>query len=173
MLYVALLYASLADPVYESRESATARLTHLVSRYPSLYGPRLAEWYRGCPCPETRSRCLPILSAYVRWRVDSFVPPCPLWPISDAFPIACPVIPFALEDVRDRWQWPVESSPHMPSHNSGSPYWIAYRRTTERRVREAIREGMSHEAASDLVRRMWRLEVRSKHDCGYVTPWAP
>lgn len=62
MLFALLCYASLADPVYDVRESATLHLTHLVDRYPSIYGPRLGEWVAASTCPETRRRAGKFLS---------------------------------------------------------------------------------------------------------------
>ena len=169
MMHVLLLYCSLADPVYETRESAMSQLTHLLDRHPQTTGPHLARWITSCTCPETRRRTLILLGRYDRWRANSFVPSAvPVWPICDAFPVACPVIPFGLEDVRDRCRWPVCGS--LPS-DVGGPVWTAYRRTTERHVRDLIRQGLSHGAADDLVARMWRLEQASHGDVDAVR-WA-
>lgn len=169
MLTMLFAYASLCDPHFDRRESAESRLTHLITTHPSLYGPRLADLVRAATCPEVRSRGMRVLAVYTHWRVTAYAPPAPCWPICDTFPVPCPVLPaFALEDVRDRHRWPVESSPHMPSHNSGGPWWPSYRLTTERRVREMIREGGTWDEADSLVLRMWQQEVRSRHDCGVV-----
>ncbi len=162
-MYALALYAALSDPEFTVRESAQARLSHLVDRHPAIYGPRLAEWCRDCPSPEARRRLLQVLTAYARWKVNSFVPSgVPVWPICDAYPVACPLIPFALVDVRDRCRWPVESQPG----DAGGPYWTAYRRTTERRVRDMLRDGASFAECDALVGRMWRLEQAAKSDCG-------
>jgi len=164
MLTIAFLYAALCDPHFDRRESAEQRLIAIIDRSPAVYGPRLAAWCRDATCPEVRSRVLRILAVYERWRVASYVPAtAPVWPICDAWPVACPVIPFGLEDVRDRCRWPVE---HRPGVVSRGPQWTSYRATTEQRVRAMLREGATWEAADDLVRRMWILEQRAKHDCG-------
>lgn len=166
MLTLLFAYAALCDPHFDRREAATTRLAHLIDRHPALYGPSLGDWCRGATCPEVRSRSLRVLGGYARWRAVAYVPSTsPIWPICDAYPVACPVIPFGLEDVRDRCRWPVE---HRGTERSGGPAWAAYRATTERRLRAMIREGMTWEAADDLVRRMWVLERRAKHDCGKV-----
>jgi hypothetical protein len=166
MLTLLFCYAALCDPHFDRREAATARLAHLIDRHPALYGPRLGDWCRGATCPEVRSRSLRVLGGYARWRAVAYVPSAgtaPVWPICDAFPVACPVIPFGLEDVRDRCRWPVE---HRPGVVSRGPQWTSYRATTEQRVRAMLREGATWEAADGLVRRMWILEQRAKHDCG-------
>lgn len=167
MLALLFAYASLADPVYETREAATARLTEQVGRHPAIYGPPLASWVASCSCPETRTRCLLVLTSYTRWRVDSYVPSTvPLFPICDTFPLPNALLPaFTLEDVRDRGRWPVT----WHTDSRGGPHWSSYRRTTEAKIREAIRDGMSHDDASELLRRMWHLERRSRHDCGLTT----
>lgn len=163
MLAMLLCYAALCDPHFDRREAAESRLVSLLDRHPATYGPRLAEWCRAATCPEVRSRSLRALRVYDRWRVATYVPAtCPVWPICDAFPVACLVIPFGLEDVRDRHRWPVESI----AAASGGPNWTAYRVTTERRIRAAIRDGAAWEECDRLLERMWSLERRSKHDCG-------
>jgi len=171
MLTLLFCYAALCDQHFDRRESAEIRLARLIDRHPATYGPALASYVRHATCPEVRTRCLRVLRTYERWRMVSYAPRgVPAWPICDAFPVACPAIPFGLEDVRDRCRWPVEhfrDVAKMVGKTSG-PHWAAYRATTERRVREMIREGMSYDAADELVRRMYRLEVRAKHDCGAV-----
>ncbi len=167
MLTLLFAYAALCDPHFDRREAAELRLSHLIDRHPSTYGPRLGDWCRGATRPEVRSRALRVLGGYVRWRAVSYVPRgVPVWPICDAFPVARPVIPFGLEDVRDRCRWPVE---HRPDASRG-PAWTSYRATTEQRVREMLRAGATWEAADEIVRRMWILEQRAKHDCGKVLP---
>jgi hypothetical protein len=162
MLYVLFLYASLGDESFASRESATVSLSHLIDRHPATYGPRLGEWASQAACPEVRARCRRILAHYTRWRVNSYVPPTPCFPICDCFPVACPVVPFGLVDVRDRCRWPVASRPD----DARGPIWTGYRRTTEARVREMLRQGVSEAEVSDILTRMWMLEVRDRHDCG-------
>lgn len=155
------LYASLCDPEYHVREAASARLAHLIDRHPAIYGPRLLELARGATCPEVRSRAARALVIYERWRVNSFVPStAPVWPICDAYPVANPVIPFGLADVRDRCRWPVRTRPG----DASGPTWTAYRRTTEERVRDMLRSGASHEEADSLVGRMWALEQAHRGD---------
>ncbi len=164
MLYFIFLYASLASPVWAERESASASLLRLIDRHPGTLGPRLESLARDATEPEVRARVRLPLALYTRWRVNSFVPNgCPVWPICDAFPVANPVVPFGLADVRCKCTWPVES---WSSDGRGGPQWTAYRRTTERRVRELLREGMSHDAANELVSRMWVVEQRHRSDCG-------
>lgn len=172
MIALLFAYASLGDPLYDVREAAEVRLTHLVSRYPAIYGPRLGEWCRGATCPEVRSRSLRVLAVYDRWRVVSYVPSgVPCWPISDAFPLPCVVLPaFALEDVRDKLRWPLRYSGRSPG-----PAWNGYRRTTEENVRERLRAGATWEEADELLARMMKLELRSRSDCGVelqLTGWA-
>ncbi|MFO0806701.1 MAG: hypothetical protein U0791_26650 [Gemmataceae bacterium] len=173
MLTLLFYYTALCDPHFDRREAATARLAHLIDRHPALYGPVLGDWCRAATCPEVRSRALRVLGGYARWRAVVYAPSegtAPVWPICDAYPVACPVIPFGLEDARDRCRWPVEhirDAPKMVGKTSG-PNWASYRATTERRVRAMIREGMTWSEADDLVRRMWVLECRSRHDCGKV-----
>lgn len=132
MIYAALLYAMLADPEFTVRESATSRLTQLVDRHPSIYGPRLAEWARTATCPETRRRSIAITRIYDHWRANSYVPASvPVWPCIDMMPAANPLIPFGLVDVRDRAEtrrWYGCGSP--PASTGGleaGPWWIHYR----------------------------------------------
>ncbi len=171
MLTVAFLYAALCDPHFDRREAAELRLLRLIDRHPAIYGPRLGEWCRGATCPEIRSRTLRILAGYERWRVASYVPAtAPVWPICDCWPVACPVIPFGLEDVRDRCAVPVDSTCKgsvypAPDYTRG-PHWHRYRATTERAIRERLRAGATWEECDAMLSRMWSLEQRAKHDCG-------
>lgn len=173
MLYLALLYASLADPVYETRESATLRLIQLIDRHPAFYGPRLAEWTRTCSCPETRRRSLTILTGYARWRIVSYVPAgVPVWPCIDCFPTANPLVPFALApDVRDRdsgrkWYALESHEAHCaPPLIEPGPYWHRYRLGTERMIRAMLRDGADVETCDRLLVRMWSIEQAACGDC--------
>jgi hypothetical protein len=169
MLYVAFLFASLGSPDFEARESASARLAHLVDRHPAIYGPRLGAWAASATCPEVRRRSNLILVTYHRWRVNSFVPSgCPVYPICDAFPIPHPALPaFTLLDVRDRCRWPASHA----TGDIGGPHWTAYRRGTAARVRAMLVDGVPPEECDRLLSRMWVLEQAA---CGDVSAerWA-
>lgn len=168
MLALLFAYSSLCDPHFDRREAATARLAHLIDRHPMTYGPRLGDLVRGATCPEVRSRAMRVLAGYARWRVYAYVPRgVPVWPICDAYPLPCVVLPaFAMEDVRDRWAMPSCDAP--PGAMLSGPHWGRWRAGTERMVRERLRAGATWEDCDVLVARMWRLEVRARHDCGAV-----
>lgn len=169
MLHLIALYAGLIDPRWEARESAESQLVSLIERHPDIYGQRLAELAREATEPEVRARCRRPLLVYARWRVASYVPrSVPVWPICDAFPVANPVVPFGMLDVRCKCSWPVE---HCSTARSGGPHWTAYRQTTERRIRALIGEGMSHADADMLLERMYAIEVRAKCDCNFTPDW--
>lgn len=168
MFFAYVLLACLSDPDFEVREAAERQLVAMVDRSPWIYGPIVENWRS--LCPECHRRASRVAVVYCRWKVASIAPrEAPVWPICDAYPIACPVIPFGLEDVRDRSRWPV------CHRDSGPPSWSGYRKTTACRVQDLIREGWSAERASDLVDRMWKLERRDRSDCGLAwssgDPW--
>lgn len=170
MLYFLFLYMALADSRWDARESAEQALIRLVDRSPAVYGSRLADLAREATEPEVVARCRRPLVVYARWRVNSYVPSTtPVWPICDAYPVANPVVPFGLVDVRCKCSWPVEV--WDSAMRSGGPHWTAYRKTTERRVREMIAAGMSHEDADVLLGRMYAIEVRHRCDCNFDPDW--
>lgn len=171
MLFLIFTYSLLSDPVYAVRESASDALLRLVDRHPDIYGPRLEALVREGTEPEIRARAVRPLHAYYRWRANSFVPTgLPCYPICDAYPVQHPAVPFGLVDVRCKCTWPVETA---YSDGKGGPTWVAYRRTTEQRVREMLWNGASHDEVRMLLERMMVVERRHKSDCGYDLPDGP
>lgn len=166
MLYLIALYASLADPRFEVRESATESLTALVSGKPWVYGPRLIALAREATEPEICSRVRRPIAAYDRWRVASYVPATvPVWPAIDCF-----AVPMMLGDRRCRCLG-IEWMDHdVKVEHADPPYWHRYRHATERMARQMIRDGATAAEVDALLLRMWKVEQAHNGDCG--AKWA-
>lgn len=177
-MYFLFLYAMLADPVFEVRESASDRILALVDRHPDIYGPRLIALAKESTEPEVRARVRRPINVYQRWRVVSYVPKTvPVWPCVDMMPKPLPIV----GDIRcrergrkayDDWHANPIDPGHWPAQgqlNQG-PYWHNYRAATERMARAMIRDGADASEVDFLLLRMWRIENAAKSDCADKWP---
>jgi len=166
MLYLAVLYAMLASPEWETRERAERELIRRVDARPWDYGATLERWAGGATSPEVAARVARPCRVYRTWLAASYVPKgVPVWPICDAYPrriLGC--------DFRDReamypWLYAANPTPGRYGPDAVGPYWLQWRRGTEMMTRHMIRRGAEPAAADALLARMWAIEKRYYHDC--------
>lgn len=171
MLYLMLLYASLASPDWATREYAERELLRRVDACPWLYGESLERWAKDATSPEVSARVLRPCRIYRSWRANRYIPPTPVWPVCDCYPVA---VSFGL-DIRDRNAVPPAPCQAFSGPNNCGPYWHRWRKGTEDMARDMIRRGVPAEQVDSLLKRMMALEIQSGSDCNagpVVASWA-